>query len=136
MAEILISIIWLRVAFMPRRDFVFIDEDFTVFNPRGEFVQGFAIVIFTNARIDTEVPIMNAANQVVPIHMTVFEQSASMQAAAIEDRDFFFITDNNEINIGDQSPCGLTVYKVLPTGNANRFHKLFFLSLKFGLDQK
>lgn len=63
--QIGVAVEWLRVLFVLGGDLVGVDHDLVVFDPGGEFVEALGVVVFGDAGIDAEVPVVDTADQIL-----------------------------------------------------------------------
>ena len=127
-ALVRVTIIGLRMCLRPLRDLILVYPHLTVFYPSAEFRQCFAVFVFADTGVDSIVPTVDTADEIVAIHMPVGHQRTTMSAASVQHADGIVIADNDQVNVRNQRRCRCSILKFVPICNANFFHSVVVLS--------
>ena len=73
-----------RMRLLKGRQLIGMNVHVAINNNRLEAMQSLFVVIFTNTGVETEVPIVNATNDIVAIDVTVRQQRATVRTATIK----------------------------------------------------
>src|SRR5205823_14682588 len=87
-----------------------------------KFFQHLGVVVFADAGVDAIIPIVQAADEVVPLHKAVGEQAAAVQAASEQHRHLVAIADHDQVDISDQRIGGRAIGESRPTGHDYLVH--------------
>ena len=123
-AEIVVPLEGLRVVLLPGADLVGIDQDLAVLHPRGELGQHLRVIVLADAGIESVVPVVHAADQVLAVDMAVGHERAPVQAAAIEDGDLVVVAHDAEVDVADQRVGRLAVRQLVERLDGNFVHRL------------
>jgi hypothetical protein len=110
------------VLLRPDRDFFFVDHDLAIFNPGSELGQGLTVIVFADTGVETVVPTVHAADQVVAFDMTVRHQCAAVRTTTVQHGDRVIVTNDNEVNIGDKRVSRCAIFKIIPIAYGYVFH--------------
>ena len=118
--QVAVAVEGLRVGQRPGADLVGVDPHLAVVDPGRELGQHLGVVVSRDAAVEAVVPVVQAADEVVALHMTVGQQRAAMQAAAVEHRHRSVVSDDHQIDPADHCMGRLPVSQFIQTGNRNR----------------
>ena len=118
--EVLVALIGLGVLFLPSRNLVGIHEYGIVLDPRREFLEDLRVAVFTDSGVQTVVPVMDPADQVVASHGTVGQERPPVEAATVQHGDLFVVADHDEVDPTYEGVSGLAVLQITPSGDFHR----------------
>ena len=101
-AKIGVAIKRLRVLLRPGLDFIFIDQHLLTFKPGLKLGQLFVVAVFRNPGVEPVVPVVHAADQVVPVDMAIGHQRAPVQTSSIEYRHLIVEPNDDQIDLANQ----------------------------------
>jgi phage terminase large subunit-like protein len=84
--------------------------------------ESFAVVVFADAGVETVVPAVHAADQVVAFDMTVRHQRAAVCTTTVQHGDLVIVTNDNEVNIGNKRVRRCAIFKIIPIAYGYFFH--------------
>ena len=133
--------IGLRVLMRPSIDLILINQNIIAIDPSLELGQLFLIFVKRHAAVESVVPVMHTANEVLTTQKAVRHQRAPVQTATIEHRHFVIDAHDDKIDLAHQRIGRVAVFEVSEFGYGALCHRVAFLvlvgvgiSAKFGLD--
>jgi hypothetical protein len=121
-SEIGVPIVRLGILVMPRCDFRFVNQNSVgvMVDRAAELVQNLLIVVFGNPGIQTIVPVVNAANEVVAIHEPVRHERTAVETPSVKNRYLVIKSHHNQVDICDKRIGRLTIFKIAPRSDFER----------------
>ena len=86
-----------RMFLFKSKDLRAVDIDILAFDEVLEFVQNLVIVVLADPRVDAVVPVMETANEIVPIDEAIRQQGTPVMAATVHDGYVIPLLDKHKV---------------------------------------
>jgi hypothetical protein len=87
-------------------DLGFINPNLAFFNPSCELAELLIVVVFADSGVITPIPLVDAANQIIALHRSIGERSATVMTAAVQHGNLIFavarIPNHDQVHTGNQ----------------------------------
>jgi hypothetical protein len=99
--QVLVSSVRLRMVMLPSFHFLWIDIDGVSLNinPGPKLLQDLGVVVLTDAGFITEIPSMDAADEIWTVDGTVCEEGTAMKTTSVKDRDLVVVSNDDQIHV-------------------------------------
>jgi hypothetical protein len=127
-AQVLFAPVGLRVLLGEGRDLGLIDPDRVRLRVdlRCEPVQRLFVAVLADARVESVVPSVHAADQVGTVDVPIGEQRPTMMTATVHHGDLVIVPDHDQVHVRDEGVRGGTISELTPSrhsdpGSGRRF---------------